>query len=162
MASTTDAEPPYSNKKPIAAVSARRAAAFVAARDRLNREAADKAAAAKPRGKAAKAAAGADEDDALDAFVALYPISSQYGTGWITDLDIKDTTPEASVDIIIADPPDFSGYSVKPSTTVKTFTASAVTSGPIPSPDITNIFAFILGNKKLFLCKQENKKNRRN
>jgi hypothetical protein len=73
--------------------------------------------------------------DALDAFVALYPISSQYGTGWITDLDIKDTTPEASVDIIIADPPDFSGYSVKPSTTVKTFTASGTLDGTTLFPD---------------------------
>ena len=73
--------------------------------------------------------------DALDAFVALYPISSQYGTGWITDLDIKDTTPEASVDIIIADPPDFSGYSVKPSTTVKTFTAAGTLDGTTLFPD---------------------------
>ena len=73
--------------------------------------------------------------DALDAFVALYPTSSQYGTGWITDLDIKDTTPEASVDIIIADPPDFSRYSVKPSTTVKTFTASGTLDGTGIFPD---------------------------
>ena len=75
--------------------------------------------------------------DTLDAFVALHPLFSAYGTGWITDIDIKDTTPEASVDIIIADPPDFTAYSVKPSTTVKTFTASGPLDGTTLFPDDT-------------------------
>ena len=73
--------------------------------------------------------------DTLDAFIALYPLGSQYGTGYITDHDIKDTTPEASVDLIIVDPPDFSTYSVKPSTTVKTFTASGTLDGTGIFPD---------------------------
>jgi hypothetical protein len=73
--------------------------------------------------------------DTLDAFLALYPLKSVYGTGYITDIDIKDTTPEASVDLIIVDPPDFATYSVKPSTTVKTFTASGTLDGTIIFPD---------------------------
>ena len=73
--------------------------------------------------------------DTLDAFLALYPLKSIYGSGYITDVDIKDTTPEASVDLIIVDPPDFSTYSVKPSTTIKTFTASGTLDGATLFPD---------------------------
>lgn len=73
--------------------------------------------------------------DTLDAFLALYPLKSIYGTGYITDIDIKDTTPEASVDLIIVDPPDFSTYSIKPSTTIKTFTASGTLDGTSIFPD---------------------------
>jgi len=73
--------------------------------------------------------------DTLDAFLALYPLKSIYGSGYITDVDIKDTTPEASVDLIIVDPPDFSTYSVKPSTTIKTFTASGTLDGTSIFPD---------------------------
>jgi hypothetical protein len=73
--------------------------------------------------------------DTLDAFLALYPLKSIYGSGYITDVDIKDTTPEASVDLIIVDPPDFSTYSIKPSTTVKTFTAAGTLDGTTLFPD---------------------------
>ena len=73
--------------------------------------------------------------DTLDAFLALYPLKSIYGSGYITDVDIKDTTPEASVDLIIVDPPDFSTYSIKPSTTIKTFTASGTLDGATLFPD---------------------------
>lgn len=77
--------------------------------------------------------------DTLDAFLALYPLFSEYDTGYITDIDIKDITPEASVDFIIVDPPDFAAYSVKPSTTVKTFTVANTLDGTtlFPDDDIT-------------------------
>lgn len=62
--------------------------------------------------------------DELETFLATYPLSAAHEGGYIVDRDIRDMVPKSEVDLILAMPPDFDGYSVSPSVTNKVFQKS--------------------------------------
>jgi hypothetical protein len=59
--------------------------------------------------------------DQLDAFLALYPVGAEHEGGYIIDRDIRDLVPKSEVDLILALPPDFEAFKVRPGTSNKVY-----------------------------------------
>jgi hypothetical protein len=59
--------------------------------------------------------------DQLDAFLALYPVGAPHEGGYIIDRDIRDLVPKSEVDLILALPPDFEAFKVRPGMSNKVY-----------------------------------------
>jgi hypothetical protein len=59
-----------------------------------------------------------------DELTTFLPTGAAYNGGYIVDHDVRDTGPKASVDLIVAFPPDFNDWSTQPATSNKVFSTS--------------------------------------